>query len=263
MQAEINGCTLNYQLSGKPGAPAVMLSHSLASSMIMWDAQREALENKFHLLRYDARGHGESEATTGAYTLDMLGEDVIGLLDHLQIEKVHWVGLSMGGMIGQNLALFHADRLHSIALCDTTSQIPEEARPLWDERIELARTQGLAPLAEPTLERWFTDAYRRQAPTPYRRIRQQLFDTDATGFIGCSEAIKELDYLDRLSAIDLPTLILVGDDDLSTPPPNSDAMHAQIIGSSLHVIPHARHLSSVEQPEIFNRLLLDFLIRLT
>lgn len=259
--AEINGCTVNYELSGRANAPVVMLSHSLASDMALWDAQLEALEGRWRVLRYDTRGHGGSEATPGPYHLDLLGDDAVRLLDHLEIDHVHWVGISMGGMIGQNLALCHADRLRSAALCDTAARIPAEAKPAWEERIALARREGMAPLVEPTLARWFTDAYRARAPEPYRRIRQQILDTDVAGFTGCAAAIMELDYLDRLGEIDLPTLILVGDDDLSTPPPNSEAMHERIAGSELHVIADARHLTCVEQAEAFNSLLLAFLDR--
>ena len=139
MQIEANGIKMNYELSGKEGAPTLMLSHSLGSSLFMWDPQVQVLEGQYQVLRYDTRGHGESDTPPGAYTLDMLGEDALGILDALGMEKVHFVGLSMGGMIGQYLALNHADRLEKLVLCDTAAILPQEAQPIWQERIDLAR----------------------------------------------------------------------------------------------------------------------------
>jgi len=259
MLIEANGIKMNYELSGREGAPVVMLSHSLGSSLIMWNPQLEVLEPHYQVLRYDTRGHGGSSAPSGAYTFEMLGEDVLGLLDALDIEKVHFVGLSMGGMIGQCLALNHPERLGKLVLCDTAALLPEEAQPIWQERIKLAREKGIEAQVGETLERWFTPAFLRQDPPEVKRIREQFLSTPVNGYIGCSEAIRRLNYLERLSEIKMATLIMVGEEDPGTPVAAAEAMQQRIAGSSLVALPSAAHLSNVEQAEAFNRALISFL----
>jgi 3-oxoadipate enol-lactonase len=175
------------------------------------------------------------------------------------MDRVHFIGLSMGGMIGQCLGLHHAHRLKSLVLCDTASIIPAEAQPVWQERLDKVRGKGMEALCGETMERWFTPAFLRQNPPMVRLIREQILATPTTGYIGCAEAIRRLDFLDRISTIKIPTLILVGEDDPGTPVSASKAMHERIAGSKLMVLPSARHLSNVEQTEAFNAALLEFL----
>jgi 3-oxoadipate enol-lactonase len=262
MKIEANGIQTNYELSGSDELPVVMLSHSLACSMIMWNPQMDILQSHFRVLRYDTRGHGGTDAPGGAYTLEGLAADALALLDALDIQTVHFVGLSMGGMIGQCLALAHTDRLKSLTLCDTAAKIPDEAQPVWEERIAAAESGGMQALASQTMERWFTAPYLNQNPPEVELIRQQILSTPVAGFVGCSEAIRRLNYLDRLSEITLPTRIIVGKDDPGTPVAASEAMHARIAGSSLVVLPDAAHLSNIEQADGFNRALMDFLTAL-
>jgi 3-oxoadipate enol-lactonase len=165
----------------------------------------------------------------------------------------------MGGMIGQGLALSHADRIERLVLADTAAIIPDEAQPVWQERIDTVHKMGMQAVAESTLERWFTPNYLAQNPPEIDQIRQQILDTTVAGYIGCSEAIRSLNYLNRLPAIEIPTLIMVGADDPGTPVAASEAMHAQIKGSKLVVIPDAAHLSNIEQTQIFNDSLITFL----
>ena len=259
MKIEANGIQINCELSGKEDASVVVLSHSLGSGMTMWGPQLEALEPYYRVLRYDMRGHGESEVSEGAYTLDQLAADAIGLLDALGMNTVHFVGLSIGGMIGQCLGLNYADRLESLVLCDTMSVIPKEARPMFKERKQTAREKGMSALVESTLQRWFTSSYLKANSPAIDPIRKQFLATPVTGFLGCSEAILGLNYLDRLSEIKLPSLIIVGEDDPGTPVPASEAIHAHIPGSRLEILPSASHLSNVEQAELFNSHLLGFL----
>jgi 3-oxoadipate enol-lactonase len=249
----------NVELSGPEGAPVVMLSHSLGSSAVMWGPQLKALEPHFRVLRYDTRGHGGSDAPPGAYSLDELVADAVALLDALGIGEVHFVGLSMGGMIGQGLALGHAGRLASLALCSTSALIPEAAQPVIQERIDTARREGMAALADGTLARWFTPAFVKRNPPELEAIRRQFLATPVEGYIGCTEAIRRLNYLDRLAGIRLPTLIVVGEDDPGTPLSASQAMNERISGSRLAVIPKMLHLNNIETPEVFNRHLMDFL----
>jgi len=259
MQIEANGIKMNYELSGKEGAPTLMLSHSLGSSLFMWDPQMQVLEGDYQVLRYDTRGHGASDAPPGAYTLDMLGEDALGMLDALGMEKVHFVGLSMGGMIGQYLALNYPDRLEKLVLCDTAAILPQEAQPIWQERIDLAREKGMEALVDGTLERWFTPSFLKQNPPEVEQTRQQFLSTRSDGYIGCSEAIRRLNYLERLPEIKIPTLIMVGEEDPGTPVAAAEVMHEAIPDSRLVVLPSAAHLSNVEQAQAFNSALMQFL----
>jgi len=259
MFIQANGIKINYELSGRKDGPVVILSHSLASSLKMWEPQMGILESYFRVLRYDTRGHGRSETTRAPYTLEILGKDAIGLLDALNIEQVYWVGLSMGGMIGQAIALNHPRRLKSLALCDTAAVIPAEAQPIWDERIEGVRTIGMKSQLETTMERWFTPPYLRLNPPMFTLIKEEFLATPAEGYIGCAGAIRRLNYLERLGEINLPTFIIVGEDDPATPVSASQAIHEQIKNSKLIILPSTRHLSNVEQAEAFNRHLLEFL----
>lgn len=259
MLIKTNGIEIHYELSGKKDAPMVVLSHSLGSSMVMWEPQLAVLEPCFRVLRYDMRGHGDSEVTKGAYSLEMLGQDVAGLLDALEIEKAHFVGLSIGGMIGQGLGLDHAGRLLSLTLCDTAPILPEEAKPLFRERMDMARSQGMASLVEGTLARWFTPPFLEKAPLMVGRIKAQVEATPVDGFIGCSHAIMDLNYIDRLAAIDLETLIIVGEEDIGTPVAAAEAIQAEISNSRLVVLPSAMHLCNIEQADAFNTALMDFL----
>ena len=259
MRIKANGLFLNYELTGKPGAPVVMLSHSLGAALSMWEPQRTALEPWFQVLRYDMRGHGASDVSGEAYTLEQLAEDAIGLLNALNIQRVHFVGLSIGGMIGQALALNHADRFHSLTLCSTSAYLPPPARPIVQERIGLARSQGLGALVDSTLERWFTPLFAQEHPEKIDPVRRQFLATAVEGYIGCSEAISRLNFIEQLSRITLPTLILVGAEDPGTPVAASEAIHERISGSKLVIIPSASHLGNIEQAGLFNRHLMEFL----
>jgi 3-oxoadipate enol-lactonase len=259
MRIQAGSLKVNYELTGKKGAPIVMLSHSLGANLAMWDPQRAALEGHFQVLAYDMRGHGDSDAPEGAYSLEQLADDALHLIDALKIDRVHFVGLSIGGMIAQALALPHPDRLETLVLCSTSSYLPPPALPIVKERIETARSQGLSALVDGTLERWFTPAYAQTQGQILEPIRRQFLATSVAGYIGCSEAIGKLNFIERLSSISLPTLIMVGQDDPGTPVAASEAIHERIKGSKLVVLPSASHLSNIEQAGLFNRHLLDFL----
>ena len=261
MRVQAGEIKINYELSGNENGPVVVMSHSLGSSSVMWEPQLKALEDHYRLLRFDTRGHGKSDAPQGPYTLEQLAGDAIALLDTLQIDRVHFVGLSMGGMIAQCLALGHVDRLISLALCDTAAVIPDEAQPIWQERIDTTRKKGMAAGVDETLQRWFTQPYLSRMPPEVEVIRSQFLNTPAEGFIGCSEAIRRLNYLEQLAAIQLPVLIIVGEDDPGTPVSAAEAIHARIETSELVILPSAAHLSNIEQADAFNQSLVKFLDR--
>src|SRR2546429_2239785 len=201
MNVTANGIRMHYALEGPAGAPVVTLSHSLAARLEMWEPQVKALAGRWRVLRYDTRGHGGSDAPSGAYTLDQLAEDARALLGALGIPKTHWVGLSMGGMIGQTLALEAPELFASLVLCDTSSRVPAEARPLWAERITTAETKGMEPLVEATIGRWFTQRFREARADVVNPVRAMIRATPPRGYVGCCHAISQLDLTDRLSAI--------------------------------------------------------------
>jgi 3-oxoadipate enol-lactonase len=259
MKITANGISMNYTLDGPAQAPVVIMSHSLATDLSMWDPTMPALTGKFRVLRYDTRGHGGTDAPRGAYTLDQLADDAQALLAALGISNPHWVGLSMGGMIGQTLALKAPNLFASLSLCDTSSRIPAEAKPLWQERIKTAESQGMEPLVESTLSRWFTEPFRKSRKDVIDKVAKMIRTTPPAGYAGCCHAISALDLTDRISAIKTPTIAIVGEDDPGTPVAAHRVIHEKIAGSRLEIIPQAAHLANMEQPEAFNRALASFL----
>jgi 3-oxoadipate enol-lactonase len=261
MRTIANGIHMHYTLNGPTAAPVVTLSHSLATNLAMWEPQTAALAEQYRVLRYDTRGHGGTEAPAGPYSLEQLAEDARALLAALGIDRTHFIGLSMGGMIGQLLALKHPEMLRSLVLCDTSSRIPAEAHPMWDERIRVAAAQGMAPHVEPTIGRWFTAPFVTRRADVVDPVRAMIQQTNPQGYIGCCHAIKALDLTEGLHAITTPTLIIVGEDDVGTPVEASRVIHERIKGSELVILPSASHLSNVEQAEAFNRALTTFLAK--
>ncbi|MBC7803912.1 MAG: 3-oxoadipate enol-lactonase [Candidatus Parcubacteria bacterium] len=259
MKKRVNGIEVSYEVHGKEGAPWLTLSHSLACSVRMWDPQIAALKDRYRILAYDTRGHGGSEATKGAYTLELLADDLCFLLRELGIAKTHFCGLSMGGMIGQTFALKYPGIFQTLLLADTTSRYPEGAAALWAERIRTAEAQGMEPLAQPTLERWFTEPFRRNNPAVVESIRRLIVATPVAGYAGCSHAIPKINLTARLKEIRCPILVVVGADDSGTPVSMAKEIHDNAPGSKLVVLPEAAHLANLEQPEGFTRALQNLL----
>ncbi len=259
MKTPTNGIETYCEIHGREGAPWLVLSHSLACSARMWDRQIAALRDEYRILAYDTRGHGASDAPAGPYTLEMLADDLHALLGSLGIAKPHFCGLSMGGMIGQTFALKYPGVLRSLTLADTTSRYPQDVLPAWEERIRLAETRGMAPLAQPTLERWFTPAFRDTHAEAVERVRLLILATPVAGYVGCSRAIPKLNLSARLKEIRCPILVLVGADDPGTPVAMAREIHASAPGSQLVILPQAAHLANIEAAAAFNRALGEFL----
>ncbi len=259
MKVTANGIAINYTLEGPAQAPVVTMSHSLATDLSMWDPTVPVLKERFRVLRYETRGHGQTEAPKGAYTLEQLADDALALLKALGIERTHWVGLSMGGMIGQTLALKAPHVFASLSLCDTSSRIPAEAKSAWQDRIRTAESQGMEPLVEPTLARWFTEPFRQNRKDIVGKVAAMIRTTPPAGYAGCCHAISALDLTERIHAIKMPTIAIVGEDDPGTPVAAHKVIHERIAGSRLEIIPKAAHLSNMEQPERFNKALTGFL----
>jgi 3-oxoadipate enol-lactonase len=259
MKTRANNIDINYEIHGSAGAPWLVLSHSLACSVRMWDPQIAALKDQFQILAFDTRGHGATEATKGAYTLELLADDLFFLLKELKITSAHYCGLSMGGMIGQTFALKYSGIFQSLALADTTSRYPAEAAAAWADRIKSAEASGMEPLAQATLERWFTEPFRRKNPSAVGAIRKLIVSTPVAGYAGCCHAIPKINLTARLKEIKCPILVIVGADDPATPPAMAQEIHDNAPGSKLVILPQAAHLANIEQPEGFTRALHEFL----
>lgn len=257
MKLSANGIEINYAIEGE--GPLVTFSHSLGCNLSMWDAQAAALRRHYRVLRFDTRGHGQSGAPAGAYTLEQLAEDLHGLLAGLGIARTHFVGLSMGGMIGQVFALKYPEMVQSLVLCDTTSRYPAAAAPVWQDRIKTVEAKGMEPLVEPTLGRWFTAPFRARRQDLMAQVGAMIRDTPAQGYIGCCHAIPKIDVTDRLAAVACPALVIVGEEDPGTPVEMARDIQAALPSAELAILRSASHLSNLEQPEEFNRVLLRFL----
>ena len=259
MKVKSNGIDIHYEIEGE--GPWLTMSHSLACNLHMWDPQMPVLTKKFKVLRFDTRGHGQSSAPAGEYTLEQLADDLKGLLDALKIKQTHYAGLSMGGMIAQAFALKYPGVFQSMVLADTTSRRPPNAGQMWGERIQNAQTKGMGALVQGTLERWFTEPYRNSRKDVMEKIGNDIRNTPVNGFVGCCHAISKVDYLDRLKEIKVPALIIVGEQDHGTPPEAARAIQQNLPGSELKIIPSAAHLSNIEQAQVFNDSMLGFLNR--
>jgi 3-oxoadipate enol-lactonase len=252
----VNGHSLHVQVDGPAGAPWLVLSNSLGSRLEMWEAQVEAFSECFRVLRYDTRGHGRSSVPPGPYVLSDLGHDVIALLDALQIERANFCGLSMGGATGMWLATHAAHRLDRLVLCNTGPWLgPPD---VMNSRIAQVRGEGLAPLVEPTLERWFTAECRARNPVAVDRIRQALRATPVDGYVACCEAIRDMDQRADLPHIATPTLVVAGTHD-PTPPIEAARQWAATVPNSQFVELPAAHLSNIGAASAFNQAVLAFL----
>ncbi len=254
-----NGISIAYKLEGDADKPVLMMSNSLMSDLSMWDDQMAPLLERFRVLRYDTRGHGSTEAPTPPYAIEDLGEDAKGLLDALGIDKVHFIGLSMGGFVGQRLATEYPERVLSLVLCDTAAYMPPVE--MWNERIATAESTGVEDLLPGTLERWFTEPFRTRAPEVMERISTMIRRTPPHGYVGCASGIRDMDQRDRLSRVKVPTLVVVGKEDPATPVDRAQILHDGIAGSEMVVIEDAAHLPNVEKTEEFNEIVLGFFDR--
>ncbi len=257
MKLKANGIQISYSVDGD--GPWVVMSHSLACNLSMWDEQAAALAKRYKVLRYDLRGHGGTDAPAGDYTFDMLAYDAHALLEALGIKACHWVGLSIGGMIGQAFALKFPGVFKSLVLADTSSRNPPEAKAVWEARVKTARETGMEGVVEPTLQRWLTEPYRKSHPETAARLAAMIRATPVAGYAGCCAAIATLNFTDQLHKIKSPTLVIVGEQDPGAPPEVARVIHEKIAGSELVVIPSAAHIANLEQTAAFNRTLVSFL----
>ena len=261
MKLSLDGRHIAYDLLGADGAPVVCFTHSLAADGGMWAEQvPPLLVAGFRVLRLDMRGHGGSDPLPGPYTMRQLADDVAGALAKLEIPRVHYIGLSIGGMLGQAFALAHAERLISAIWCDTLPASPQGGRDAWDQRITTVRqAKSLDPLADATVERWLTEGFKRRNPSRWRQIRDTVAATTPDGYLGCSAAILDFDFGARLPSLSLPLLVVCGDQDPGTPPEQNRRIAELVPGARYQEIAEAKHFPNVEHHDAFNRVMLDWL----
>ncbi|MCW2411789.1 MULTISPECIES: 3-oxoadipate enol-lactonase [unclassified Sphingobium] len=249
---------LNMRVEGPRGAPAILFAHSIGCDLTLWDRQAAALNDRYRIIRYDVRGHGASDAPEGPYTVEQLAGDALAILDALEVERAHLCGLSLGGTMGQWLALNRPDRLASLTLCDTAARLGTIEG--WQQRIETALSRGMAALVDMSLLRFFSDAFRDQDPATIAQFREIFLATPAQGFAGCCAVLRDCDFTDHLSAITVPTLVMTGRNDVPTPPTDSELLASRIPGAEL-ILLDAGHISAREDPQSFTRALLNHIQR--
>jgi 3-oxoadipate enol-lactonase/4-carboxymuconolactone decarboxylase len=247
---------IHYQFDGPGSAPVLVFSNSLGVDVTMWDAVLPRLRPHFRLLRYDTRGHGQSAVPPGPYSLDQLGGDVLSLLDGLGIEKAHFCGLSLGGLTGQWLGVYHPRRLHKLVVCNTAARIGTVES--WNERIEAVRQGGVNALVPTILTRWLTDGYRTAHPDAVAHLAERIGQTSAEGYAACCAALREADLRETIRQIPVPTLVIAGQHDPVTTLADAQAIAEQVPNARLQPL-RAAHLSALEAADAFADALLEFL----
>jgi 3-oxoadipate enol-lactonase len=247
---------IHYVLEGQSGAPVLAFSNSLGANYSMWDPQAREFHKKFRVLRYDTRGHGQSSSTAGTYSIEQLAKDVVALLDALDLDRVHFCGLSMGGMIGMWLGVNAPERLNRLVLCNTGAKIGTVEG--WNARIDAVRKNGMKSIASAVVERWFTPAFRQKSPAVNSNILKMIGETNPDGYSACCAAVRDFDYRERLSSVSTPTLVISGAHDPATPPADGRFL-AQHIPGARYAELNAAHLSYIEDQDLFNAELAAFL----
>ena len=251
-----NDAEINYQTFGDVSKPALVFSNSLGTKYSMWQPQIDALQDDFFVICYDTRGHGASSAPQGPYCIEQLGQDVINLLDHLNIEKANFCGISMGGLTGQWLAIYQPERFNRVIVCNTAAKIGQEQA--WLDRAALVREQGLDPIAATAASRWFTEPFIQSNTAVLESLSNDLAAGSAEGYASCCEALAKADLRDELKNIPIPILVIAGTKDPVTTVADAQFMINHIQKSAMFEI-DASHISNIEQPEIFTTAVQKFI----
>ena len=252
-----DGCPINVEVEGPQGAPVLMLSNSLGTTLHMWDAQVAPFTQHFRLVRYDRRGHGKSGVPKGPYTMERLGCDVLAVLDGLGVKKINWCGLSMGGMVGQWLGANAPERVERLVLTNTSSFFPDKNG--WNERLKLVEEKGIAAFAAPNMARWFTKGFLEREPQKVAGIQAMFAATPLEGYLACGAAVRDMDHRDLLPSIKAPTLVIAGKHDGATPPEANEYISKHIPDAKFALV-DAAHLSNIEQSEAYTKAVLAFLL---
>jgi 3-oxoadipate enol-lactonase len=254
---EVEDIRLHCRVEGPDQAPAIAFLNSLGTDLRMWDTQVAALRSSYRVVRHDSRGHGASDSPPGPYSIELLGTDAIGLLDELEIERADVCGISMGGLVAQWLAAEYPERIGRAIFASTAVKIG--SNDLWDERVRAVDAGGMDAIRDAVMERLLTSSFRARSPHVTRQVEATLESTPADGYVASCLAVRNADLTDLVESIRAPSLIVVGADDVATPPSEAEKLHERIAGSELVVLEDASHLCSIEQPERFNEMVLGFL----
>ena len=261
-QVDTNGIKIEYRVDGKEGAPYVTFITGIANDFTLWDAQVAALGKNYRILRYDLRGHGDTQATEGDYSLDLLVGDLFGLLTELNIQKTHLVGLGLGGAIAQGYALEHSHRVNALAPCCCRAKMVPDFAALWHKLREAVGQDGVEVIVEPTVQRWFSDEFKAAHPEVIQNVRNMIRGTTTYGYMGVTAAFLSLDIEGKLPQIKAPTLFISGaDDKMGGPPELMNALSKKVPGAQHRSIPKAAHIANIQNPTAFNSVLGDFLKR--
>ena len=252
---DADGCLLNVSVEGRDGGPTLMLSNSLGTTMQMWEPQMAALTKLFRVVRYDRRGHGKS-GPAGTASMERYGKDVLAILDDLNIDRVHWCGLSMGGMVGQWLGANAPERFDRIILSNTSSYYPDPTN--WHNRIKAVQEGGLAAVADAVIAGWLTADFREREPAVTAHLKAMLLASPVEGYLAACEALSTLDQRALLPKIKSQTLVIAGRHDMATPVAAGEYIRSQIPGASLTIL-DAAHISNVEQSHAFTDAVVGFL----
>lgn len=251
-----NDAQIIYQTFGDAAKPALIFSNSLGTNFKMWQAQIVFFQQDFFVICYDTRGHGASSAPQGPYSIDQLGQDVVNLLDHLNVEKATFCGISMGGLTGQWLAIHRPERFNQVVVCNTAAKIGQEQA--WNDRAALVREQGLQPIASTAASRWFTEPFIQSNATVVNNLQNDLAASSAEGYASCCEALAKADVREQLTDITVPVLVVAGQQDPITTVADAQFMVERIANSQLFEI-NASHISNVELPNEFNQAVKQFI----
>jgi len=254
---ETQNLRIHYVLDGPASAPVLMFSNSLGTTLAMWENQASVFQGKFRVLRYDTRGHANSSVPSAPCSVEQLGQDVVSLLDALGLEKVHFCGLSIGGMIGMWLGSNAPSRLLSLTLSNTAAKIG--TTEMWNTRIETVRKSGMKSIAPGVMERWFTPDFRAKRPAAVAEMQEIVEATSPEGYVACCAAVRDFDFRERLQMIRVPALIISGAHDPATTPSDGRFLSERIANSRYCEL-NAAHLSNIEDREQFNSALSNFLV---
>lgn len=254
----VNGISIRYRIDGRENAPWLVFSNSLMTNLSLWDDQVAAFGDRFHILRYDQRGHGGTTLTSAPCNMDLLVDDIAGLLGALKIERVTFIGISMGSTTALRIAQRYPDRIARIVMCAGNAGAAPGSAEMWQQRIDFGIDKSMEAMVEPTIARWFHPDSVRTGVDALRRVGEMIRTTPVQGFVACAQALQEFDFQSGLPAMRVPALLVAGEADANATRALS-ALQGRIAGSRYAVIPKAGHLANIEAPAAFNAVLSDFL----
>ncbi len=254
---DANGCPIDVEVTGPENAPVLMLSSSLGTTKHMWDPQMDAFAKDYRVVRYDRRGHGKSGVPKGPYSMEMLARDAVAIMDGLKLEKVNWLGLSMGGMEGMWLGAKAGNRIDKLILSNTSSHYADKT--MWHTRMDaITKAGSVAAIADMVINAWLTKDFQTAHPDVTARMKEMMIATPVEGYLACAAAVRDMDHRELLKDIKVPTLIIAGSKDPATNVAAAEFIRDQIPGAKLAIV-EAAHISNVEVPDVYARTVLDFL----